>query len=113
MSISDFVNDKDEKPFHSTGYAEVSGGGAIGSTNSQSFRERHYIEHNRRHVRRYGDSYIATGLHAREELNRINSIRQRTDETKKSPGHSGRGQIVSPPRGHGFSEPPPRYNPYA
>lgn len=112
MGISNFVNDPNEKPFHSSGYAQVAGGGAIGSTNSQSFRQRHYIEHNRQHVNRYGDSYIATGVHAREGLRKSDD----TDKGKRSthaPALGGRGRISPPPRRHGFSEPPPRYNPYA
>ncbi len=114
MGISDFVNDPDEKPFHSSGYAEVAGSGAIGSTNSQSFRQRHYIERNRKHVNRYGDSFIATGLHAREEFQKMNSSREESKKRRGQPEKPSplKGRISQPPRRH-FSEPPPRYNPYA
>lgn len=114
MSISDFVNDQDNKPFHSSGYAEVSNSGSMSSTNTQSFGERHHIEHNRQHVRRYGDSFIATGMHARDEFQKMNSSREKTEprhgRTAKPSPLKGRTNL--PPQRH-FSEPSQRYNPYA
>ena len=59
MSINRFVHDSNEKPFHSSGYAEAANGGSLGSTSHQSFEQRMRIEKNRSTIRQYRDSLVA------------------------------------------------------
>jgi len=59
MKISKFLNDPNDKPFHTSGYAEIAHGGAIGSTSSQSYQQRTRIDRNRQSIQKYRDSLIA------------------------------------------------------
>jgi len=67
MKFSKFAGSQD-KPFHSSMYAEVSSGESLGTGNSQTFSQRRHIERNRRAVGRYSDSSVARGNHLQEEL---------------------------------------------
>ena len=121
MSLHEFIGNPNEKIFHSTGYAKVASGSSIGSTNTQSFRQRAGIDRNRQTVRRYGDSMIGQGHMketARTQLNASNPLRQSEAPMSSSRqrfnarGSVGRPQLGGvPPRT--FTEPPTRgYNPY-
>lgn len=103
MNINQFMNNT-EKPFHSSGYADVANGGAFGSVSAQSFEQRARIERNRQSVRRYHDSHIGRGsLQFRPEI----SLPQRTVGV---PTAVPRRNVPSRRR---FIEPPARsYNPY-
>lgn len=91
-----------EKPFHSSGYAEVAQGVSMGSTNAQSFNERYRLERNRQHVQRYGNSHLANA-----PLRRSNEMSVNRQGEPLSPR-----PITIPPRSH-FSEPSGRnYNPF-
>src|SRR3990167_2583214 len=61
MSMSKFVNDHHEKPFHTSSYAEAANKGNLGVTSSQSFEQRTQIERNRKAIRQYRDSLVARG----------------------------------------------------
>ena len=132
MGISDFVDHKDDKPFHSSGYAEVAHGGSIGSTSSESFSKRHTTEQNRRHIRRYSDSSVARGgdhlrneirhrLEGPDSLKSAGDPRHRTMDRQAFNTRGGaqsapspRPEPAAPPPKRGFSEPPGRsYNPYS
>ena len=132
MGISDFVNDNEDKPFHSSGYAEVAHGSSIGSTSSESFAKRHKTEQNRQHIRRYSDSSVARGAgdHLRNEIRhrlegpdslkstsdpRYRTMNRQTfnSRTGTQPASGIKRESAAPPK-RGFSEPPGRpYNPYS
>lgn len=96
MNIGKFTNNS-EKPFHSSGYAKVANGDAIGSTSSESFSQRRMINRYRRAVGNYGDSHVARGGSPG-----VRGSVPRTSRVEKP---------AQPPRG--FVEPPVRkYNPY-
>jgi hypothetical protein len=114
MGINKFANLSDDKPFfHSSGYAEAAHGTNLGSTSTQSFAERHYMERNRSSVGRYRDSMVAGGPGQQEKESQISDSRL-----------PGRSRLQVQPRNSRldatpvvrptFVEPPARkYNPYA
>lgn len=112
--LEDFTR-KVEKPFHSSGYAEIANGTSIGSSSVQPFRERYHIEQNRRHVGRYGQSHLANVPFQQERRplpgdGNSSRITARRGDLASKP-------IVIPPRvggqGPRFSEPHGRpYNPF-
>lgn len=119
MNITQFSQDHDGKPFHSSGYARVARGNTIGSMSVQSFGQRSHVERNRTSVRRYGESmvgqnYLDRGVSSRSDLS--GPLRETGGASLHSRGtinHSSARTPSStsvPPRS--FREPPPRYNPY-
>lgn len=103
-----------DKPFHSSGYAEVAQGTSMGSTNAQSFGERYRVNMNRQHIQRYSDSHLANAPFRRtvdsNEQDQNSSVTdRRRSVTQPKP-------IVIPPRTQQrprFSEPTGRnYNPF-
>lgn len=117
MNISKFVNDAD-KPFHSSGFAEVANGSQMGATSAESFDRRYQVDQNRKLVQKYRDSSLA-----RTVVNR-DIAGQRTDDsaTQSQPSQTTKSsrqgfnatsapKLVIPPRR--FSEPKGRnYNPF-
>lgn len=110
-------NNPTEKIFHSNAYARIAHGSSIGSTDTQTFRERLSIHRNRQAVGRYGNSLIGQG-YIRE------TARADIDNPLRRPGTSQRQQVargVALPRRNpsrtaprpSFREPPGRgYNPF-
>lgn len=58
MKISKFVNNLNEKPFHTSGFAEAANGNSIGAVSPESFERRKRIDRNRGAVRKYRESHI-------------------------------------------------------
>ena len=54
------MKDKKEDVFHSSGYAKVQSGAAIGAASTESYEVRVNIDKNRQRVRRYNDSRLMT-----------------------------------------------------
>ncbi|HMH70078.1 MAG TPA: hypothetical protein VK502_01665 [Candidatus Saccharimonadales bacterium] len=112
MNINKFVNNTDGSVFHSTGYADIAHGDSIGSTSSQSYRQRQHLERNRQSVKRYGSSMLAGGHmreSARPHFDKTSSIPAREETKPPSRGSS----VKSLPR-RSFGEPSGRtYNPYS
>jgi len=130
-----FSSNNDDKPFHSHTFAEAASGESMGSTNAQSFGQRHQIDQNRQVVRRYSESSVASaGEHLKEELlRRIESPDSKAGHHKhkyhassrqgfnagntesglaRAPGSMGAKPMQIPKRN--FSEPPGRkYNPFS
>jgi hypothetical protein len=119
MNISKFVNDAD-KPFHSSGFAEVANGSQMGATSAETFNRRYQIDQNRKLVQKYRDSNLA-----RTVINR-DTVGQRTDEaaphapqanaksdtTRQKFNAVSTPRLVIPPRK--FSEPKGRdFNPFS
>jgi hypothetical protein len=101
MDINKFVNSPD-KPFHSSGYAEIANGGAIGSTSAESFRQRLGINRNRQAIRSYRDSHVAGGNNEPRAV----QAEVHASSWQRTPGV----QVPARPR---FTEPSARtYNPY-
>jgi len=135
MKISKFVNNPGEKPFHTSGYARVAQGNAMGVASTQSFAQRQRIEKNRQLIQQYRDSQVANGSHLREELQRRLDAPQDTTGDAKDKHHrrrfatnnrqafnSGNASSATPPSAKQssplvqrtpFKEPPKRgFNPY-
>lgn len=55
------IKDEKEDIVHSSAYAKVQNGGAMGASSAQSFAERQRIEQNRQVVRGYNSSRIVSG----------------------------------------------------
>lgn len=80
MAIDPFSRSPDQKPFHSSGYAQAARGDTMGSTSSQSYTQRQRIENNRQSIQAYRDSYVAKGgSHLRDQL------RQRMEHPEEEP----------------------------
>jgi hypothetical protein len=128
MNNSRFSNDNG-KPFHSHTFAEAASGESMGATSAQSFGQRHQIDQNRRVVKRYSESFVATpGEHLKEELiRRIESpdVKSGHDKNKfkmnrqafnagEAPSGSRDGSKPLQVPKRGFSEPTGRkYNPFS
>jgi len=124
MSLNNkFINQPGRGVFHTSGYAKVAQGGAIGASSSESFGRRLQIDRNRRAVGRYGESMIGRN-YMREEahtaLDASNPLKQ--SEASATPQVSSRQRFnaggTTPARGvsipkRTFNEPPKRYNPYS
>jgi hypothetical protein len=113
MGINKFANLPEDKPFHSSGYAEAAHGTNIGSTSTQSFADRHYIERNRSSVGKYRDSMVAGGPGQQEKESQVASSQQYGRDrlqVRSRPNRAGNApQTIRP----SFVEPPARkYNPY-
>jgi hypothetical protein len=113
--IRDFFKDKNEKPFHSSGYAKVSQGKAIGSSSSQSFGQRTHVERNRSSVARYGSSMVGQGYIHRDVTPRVGGY----DQARVTSPSASRNKGVLPRtpaagvQTRAFREPPARHNPYS
>jgi hypothetical protein len=105
------ASDKNSKPFHSHGYAEVANGNSIGSTSSISFEQRQLIDLNRQLVDNYGRSNIG-GLRSvvrpkKATDDYISSNRAKPYRVPERPINSDNTGKIR------FIEPPSRsYNPY-
>lgn len=108
MDIHKFVNlNQSGSSFHTSGYAEVAHGNAMGATSAESFQRRRHLERNRTSVRRYGDSMIAGGHMGNVSRGRL--------AQGSRPNTSGRvAPLTISKRSTGFSNPSGRnYNPFA
>ena len=121
MSINKFVHNNDEKPFHSSGYAEAAHGDKIGSTTHQTFEQRMRIEKNRSTIRQYRDSLVARERDAHHRHRKKDKFhREAPILNTRQAANAGEQNITSiPDTGAGapnrqaFREPPTRgYNPY-
>jgi hypothetical protein len=128
--LNKFSGNDANKPFHSHTFADAASGDLIGSTNAQSFGQRHQIDQNRQMVKRYSESSVASaGERLKEELlKRIDSPDQPSGHHKHK-YHMSRqafnagGAASTAPRTaakplqvpkRNFSEPPGRnYNPFS
>lgn len=117
------VKNDDDKPFHSSGYANVANGGHIGSVGNMTFEKRQQIEQNRRIIQSYRYSSLGRADRSLKEINSASSnandksnelrasINMRYSQSKKQPNGSISRSQINPPRR--FSEPPKRfYNPF-
>lgn len=118
-NIQKFVNNGQDEPiFHSNAYAHVAHGSNIGSTDTQSFKDRLHTHHNRQVVRRYGDSLIGRGEMQNLAKPQVeNPLRQperpNRRQTTRGVGLPKRNNPPLPPR-QSFREPPTRgYNPFS
>lgn len=124
MSLNNrFINQPGSDAFHTSGYAKVAQGGAIGATSSESFNRRLQVDRNRRAVGRYGESMIGRNYmreEVRSSLDSSNPLKQ--SEVSAAPQSSPRQRFnaggATPARGvsvpkRTFTEPPKRYNPYS
>lgn len=117
MNIHTF-SDQPEKPFHSSGYAEVAQGGQIGSTNTQTFGQRYKIDQNRSAVRKYRDSYVGQGA-LRDQGRSVVPLPARKPMAERSSRQrfnaaSSSVQPIEPVAKPTFREPPTRgYNPFS
>ena len=116
MDLNKFIHNSDGAAFHSTGYAESSNGGSIGSTSSQTFGERVHMERNRQAVRRYGDSLIGQNHMSERTVHRPrnethNGISRSSLGVASRGSNSASSSIAPRPS---FREPPARpFNPYS
>lgn len=104
--INKFLPDDGERPFHSSAYAKVAHGDALGAVSSQSFTERNQRDRNRQVVRGYRHSLVGKAYGAERARSVASSA-----ETQRAQ----LGTPVSRPnsRPQTFREPPGRgYNPY-
>jgi hypothetical protein len=111
-----------DKPFHSSGYAEVANSGSIGSTSSQTFGQRYSADQNRSIVRKYRDSHIGRGSlrhHSRkgaiDPIVRVDSPIPNSRQAQSAEGSTMK-PISTPPTQprQSFKEPPTRgFNPYS
>ena len=109
MNISQFsFNRLPERPFHSSGYAKVSQGNTIGSTNSQSFGDRTSVERNRSSINGYRASMVGQGyVHQNMQSRSGGALSVRSNTSFRR----GSGAVRPQPR-QAFREPPTRYNPF-
>ena len=129
--LNKFSGNDANKPFHSHTFADAASGESMGSTNAQSFGQRHQIDQSRQVVGGYSESSVASaGERLKEELlKRIETPDQpsghhkhkyrpsrqafNSAETSAAPrGTTGPKPLQVPKRN--FSEPTGRkYNPFA
>ena len=121
MSINRFVHDSNEKPFHSSGYAEAANGGSLGSTSHQSFEQRMRIEKNRSTIRQYRDSLVAREHDKHHRDRKKDRFHRESPEfNTRQAANAGEQNLSSGPdvgaggsNRQAFREPPTRgYNPY-
>lgn len=114
MNNNRFSHNRILTPFHSSGYAQVSQGNTIGSTNAQSYGQRVHIEKNRTSVGGYRESLVGQN-YIRSGADSSGSTRQTPPSYPQrgltAPTRSFAGRSIQPPR-TSFREPPTRYNPY-
>lgn len=123
--MNKFLNNPDDKHFHTSAFARVAQGDAIGASGTQSFAQRTGIDGNRTVIRRYRDAIVARGpqpdLPARDDaLSSTSAYRRaavpvtpsrRVGEAKT--GGFAAGPLQAPIQPTHFVEPPTRgYNPY-
>ena len=111
--MNDPFSHEPPKPFHSSVYARVSRGNALGSGSAQTFGERAHMERTRSSVRRYGDSHIGLGYIHRSSApgaEATNHTRRDGSAIPARPAAGLRQRLQRPTQS--FSEPPTRYNPY-
>ena len=107
MQIRDSLNNLNETPLHSHGFAEAASTG-IGSTNSETFDERKQRERNRLFVPGYKRSLIGHPVAARKYQR---PAERATTPPTNQPNRSS--PLASQPPTRSFQEPPRReYNPY-
>lgn len=126
MNINRFVNNIDETPLHSSGYAEVARKNKIGAYSPQSFNQRLHVERNRSAVGGYHHSMLANGHHRNSHYQRVDIFTTPTRPNSDQPAtrvdmsnaaisrQPGRviSDVIRPAR-QSFKEPPTRgYNPY-
>lgn len=103
------INHHTDRPFHSSGYAQIANGGRIGSTDVTSYAMRRSVENNRRKISPYqrsilGNSRVILKLKQAKSLNF-------SDTNIVAP--SGR-QAFNVKQGLSYVEPQGRnYNPYS
>jgi hypothetical protein len=111
MNIDQFSHNRlPERPFHSSGYAKVSQGNTLGSTNAQTFGDRAHIEKNRSAINGYRASMVGQGYVHQNMQSRTGGVvpARPTTFSALRPG----GTIKAQPRPT-FREPPTRYNPFS
>ena len=114
--FNDPFHREEPKPFHSSGYAQVSQGNTIGSTNGQTFHQRIHVERNRSSIARYGNSHIGQGYIHQNVTPRVGMGSEAPRQATPPRGHissSPRGGIHSTTPRTSFREPPARFNPYS
>lgn len=57
------MKEKREDIFHSSVYGKAQNGGSMGSTSSESFKDRMQIDKNRQVVHSYGESQVANSMY--------------------------------------------------
>lgn len=119
MNIQKIINNNPDEPvFHSNAYAHIAHGGNIGSTDTQSFKDRLHVHRTRQTVRKYSDSLIGRGeMQSLAKPQMENPLRQperpNRRQTSRGVGLPKRNIPPVSPR-QSFREPPTRgYNPFA
>jgi hypothetical protein len=103
------VKNNDNKPFHSSGFAQIAVGNRVGSVGTTSFDRRQQIDRERRLVYGYNRSAIGSAY----------GVARATKQFIKSPNTTSVNQLlpqnkVRPSGQQHFAEPPARtYNPFA
>jgi hypothetical protein len=110
MNIDQFSHNRlPDRPFHSSGYAKVSQGNTMGSTNSLTFGDRVSIEKNRTSVNGYRASMVGQGyVHQNMQSRSGSALSSRSTTFSRRPGG-----VVKPQPRQAFREPPTRYNPFS
>lgn len=104
------VKNDDNKPFHSSGFAQVASGNRVGSVGNTSFSQRQQIENNRRLVYGYNRSVIGNPCSVSRPKPILNNLVRPANGSSLQQHNST--HIPSPTRR--FSEPPVRgYNPFS
>lgn len=123
MKISKFINNPEDKPFHTSGYAEAANKGSMGSTSTQSFIQRKRIDQNRRAIRKYRESHIGRTYASNRVQSRVDvakpagpGLPASSRQQRNAPSSSARPTASQPmlPPGPIFKEPPKRgFNPFS
>ena len=129
--MNKFLFDSNDKPFHTSAFAEVANGGSIGAVGKQSFSQRLHTDRNRSVVRGYSEAQVAQtpidGVRPIAEASPIadaaslpaaltergtysRTVGRRFERNASTPLQMPNSPTPTPIR---FSEPPARgYNPY-
>lgn len=117
--MNKFLNNPQNKPFHSSGLARVAHGDAIGSASKQTFSQRAHVNRNRKVVNHYRDSIVVRGGQGSPLANqgqKIDIVKPFNQDRRSIRGLNSSdatgGPRTAPPAPR-FVEPPARgYNPY-
>lgn len=116
--MNKFLNNPQDRPFHSSGLARVAHGDAIGAASQQTFSQRTHVDRNRQVVNHYRESMVARGdlgsPATRRSGQRIDIVKPYNRDRRSIRGMNNPGAAsgVQPPA-PSFIEPTSRgYNPY-
>lgn len=103
------VNHYTDKPFHSSGYAQIANGGRIGSTDVTSYAMRRSVDNNRRKISPYQRSIVGN-TRSVIKAKQYKHVDFNNTNTEASTGR----QAFNAKQGLSYTEPQGRnYNPYS